>query len=417
MVAHQCSQPRDWQDYEIRWMTQIATQVGFALDNAKLLRKLKNEGVPTQSLNSFILGIRDRLNESELLKTAVEQARKVMGLDRAIIYQFDGDWNGTVVAESVVPGYPRMLNSQIKDPCFAREYAEKYRQGRIKAIANIAQANLTDCHLEQLESFAVKASLVAPILQYEGLFGLFIGHQCSEPRSWEQSSIDLFAQLALQLGLALERVKLIEELDQAHNIQRNEANQLQLEQQGAELVPENPAALQNLKAKISDQSEIISSLVQQAQEMIERAKANATENPEFQEQLSDGETIGQPTNTQVQNDVTEYQEAIQTDLGRGFQAPEVNSGDSPEGLDQEEIAETTQKAEVLNQSQQNISQMVSLINEMKEKMERSEAKEITSAQLPMEETITEGGVVNLNPINNTNSEVSEATEQSDLNEK
>ena len=54
---------------------------------------------------------------------------------------------------------------------------------------------------------------------------------------------------------------------------------------------------------------------------------------------------------------------------------------------------------------------------MKEKMERSEAKEITSAQLPMEETITEGGVVNLNPINNTDSEVNEATEQSDLNEK
>ena len=211
-------------------------------------------------------------------------------------------------------------------------------------IANIAQANLTDCHLEQLESFAVKASLVAPILQYEGLFGLFIGHQCSEPRSWEQSSIDIFAQLALQLGLALERVKLIEELDQAHNIQINEANQLQLEQQGAELVPENPAALQNLKAKISDQSKIISSLVQQAQEMIERAEANATENPEFQEQLSDGETIGQPTNTQVQNDVTEYQEAIQTDLGRGFQAPEFTSGVSPEGLDQEEIAETTEKS-------------------------------------------------------------------------
>ncbi len=37
LVAHQCSDFRNWQHPEIRWVTQIATQVGFALDNAKLL--------------------------------------------------------------------------------------------------------------------------------------------------------------------------------------------------------------------------------------------------------------------------------------------------------------------------------------------------------------------------------------------
>jgi methyl-accepting chemotaxis protein PixJ len=35
LVAHQCSEPRVWQDLEIRWFTQIAVQVGLALDNAK----------------------------------------------------------------------------------------------------------------------------------------------------------------------------------------------------------------------------------------------------------------------------------------------------------------------------------------------------------------------------------------------
>ena len=96
---------------------------------------------------------------------AVEQARKIVKLDRAMVYQFDDDWNGNIVAESLVTGYPRGLNAQIKDPCFAKEYGEKYRQGRIKAIANIHQADLTKCHLEQLQSLAVKASLIVPILQ------------------------------------------------------------------------------------------------------------------------------------------------------------------------------------------------------------------------------------------------------------
>ncbi|MGL5077246.1 MAG: GAF domain-containing protein, partial [Waterburya sp.] len=42
LVAHQCNQPRNWQDYEIRWVTQIATQVGFAVDNAKVLAASAN---------------------------------------------------------------------------------------------------------------------------------------------------------------------------------------------------------------------------------------------------------------------------------------------------------------------------------------------------------------------------------------
>ena len=418
LVAHQCSQPRDWQDYEIRWMTQIATQVGFALDNAQILSKLENKDVSTELLNSFTLGIRDRLNQSELLKTVVEQARKGMGLDRALIYQFDADWNGTIVAESVVLGYPRTLHSQIKDPCFAREYAEKYRQGRIQAIANIAQANLTHCYLEQLESFAVKASLVAPILQDGQLFGLFIGHQCSQPRPWEQSAIDLFAQLALQLGLALERVKLREELDQANNISGNEPHQKQLEQDRTEPLPENPVAPQNLKAEISDQSQNINGLIEQAKKMIERAEANATDNSKPQEQLSDGETIEQSNNTQLKKDVTQEQEVIQRDLGQGFQASEVDSGDSPLGLpseplEQEAIVEAREKVEILNQSHQDLSQMVSLINEMKEKMKRSESRNIKPAQLPMDETPAEANEVNLNSINKLDSEVNQATEPND----
>ncbi len=53
LVAHQCSDFREWQHPEIRWVTQIATQVGFALDNAKLLEQLqesnqnKRSGIPS----------------------------------------------------------------------------------------------------------------------------------------------------------------------------------------------------------------------------------------------------------------------------------------------------------------------------------------------------------------------------------
>ena len=381
LVAHQCSQPRNWQDYEIRWMTQIATQVGFGLDNASLLRKVKDEAVSNELFNSFTNSIRDCLNEPELLKIAVEKARKGMGLDRAIVYQFDANWNGTVVAESLVPGYPRALRSQITDPCFARDYAEKYRQGRVSAISNIAQANLTECYREQLTSFVVKASLVAPILQNNQLFGLFIGHQCAQPRSWKKWEIDLFVRLALQLGWTLERVKLREELSQAQNLQIDQANQQQqaspnIQQDISEPVTENPTALQNLKAKISNQS---------------AAKSNFTNevgvnNLEHQEQPNDQETIGQIEKNQLEND------------------------SNPKG-----ITETTEKVQELNQSRQNLAQMISLINDIKEKMDRSEARQITPDPLLMEETTGEVNDVTLNQINNPDPKVNETTKPSDGN--
>ncbi|PSB06634.1 hypothetical protein C7B62_22320 [Pleurocapsa sp. CCALA 161] len=338
LVAHQCSQPRNWQDYEIRWVTQIATQVGFALDNAKLLKKLKHEGLPTQLLNNFSLGISERVNRTELLKIAVEQARKVIKLDRVIVYQFDARWNGNIVAESVVPGYPRGLNSQIKDPCFAREYGEKYRQGRVKAIANIHQANLTACHLELLESLAVKASLVVPILQNDQLFGLLIAHQCQQPHLWSQSEINLFTQLALQLGFALDRVELRAELELAKDLQRSKGEKQELNHKISELLIENQTALESLKAKIHHQSLVTDDFAKQISQMAQKTKA---------------------------------------------------------------IAEATNKVEMPNQSHQNLHQMVELINDMKEKMNRSSAP----AQLPMGEITVETSAITSKPLYQYNPEL------------
>ncbi|MDJ0650251.1 MAG: GAF domain-containing protein, partial [Xenococcaceae cyanobacterium MO_188.B19] len=273
LVAHQCSESRHWQDYEIRWLTQIATQVGFALDNAKVLRELNSQNISTQLLNSFIFNTRHCLDRVELFKTTVEQVCLGMSLDRVIVYQFDADWNGTIISESVVPGYAKSLNSHIQDSCFAQKYQEKYLQGYVKAISNIHEANLTECYLEKLEFLQVKAIILAPIIENGELFGLLIGHQCSKTRDWESSEIELFYQLTLQLGLALERVALKKELSLKQQIPDNQVTQPLLEQQSSfpkklselqklsELLVENQHTLHKIKVKIGNKSSNKNSLV------------------------------------------------------------------------------------------------------------------------------------------------------------
>ncbi len=213
LIAHQCSRPRVWQQSEIDLLLQIATQVRFALDYAKLLERVDTKADQAQAFIEITRRIRKSLNEEDVLKTTVEEIRKELSADRVIVYGFDANWYGTVIAESVVPGFPKALRAKINDPCFAEGYVELYQAGRVKATNNIYEAGLTDCYLSQLEPFDVKANLVASILKDDQLFGLLIAHQCSGPRDWRQSEINLFTQIAMQVGFALDHARLLQRID------------------------------------------------------------------------------------------------------------------------------------------------------------------------------------------------------------
>ncbi|MDZ8185496.1 MAG: GAF domain-containing protein [Nostoc sp. ChiSLP02] len=213
LVAHHCSRPRDWQQSEIDFFTQIAIQVGYALDHARLVQRIEAEGVQSQLLADTIRSIRQSLNEEDVLKSTVEEVRKLLSTDRVMVYSFNAHWSGTVIAESVIPGYPKVLRAEIEDPCFGQGYVEDYQSGRVLAINNIYEVGLADCHIDLLETFAVKANLVAPIIKDRQLFGLLIAHQCSRPRNWQQSEIDLFAQIAIQVGFALDHARLLQRIE------------------------------------------------------------------------------------------------------------------------------------------------------------------------------------------------------------
>jgi diguanylate cyclase (GGDEF)-like protein len=53
-------------------------------------------------------------------------------------------------------------------------------------------------------------------LQQERLWGLLIAHQCSGPRQWQQSELNLFQQLATQAAIAIQQSELYQQLQQAN---------------------------------------------------------------------------------------------------------------------------------------------------------------------------------------------------------
>ena len=211
LVAHQCSQPRNWQDYEIRWMSQIATQVGFAVDNARVLAesaavrdRSEIERKYTYYFDNTVKHIRQ--SSEEILNISVEEVHRVLKCDRVVVYSLDGDKYGVVVAESVSAGYPRALNKTIEE--LEAKYLEEYRDGRVRAIDNIYEGELNQRSIKQLETLEVKANLVTPVLSGDKLFGLLVAHQCSQPRNWQDYEIRWTSQIATQIGFALETAML-----------------------------------------------------------------------------------------------------------------------------------------------------------------------------------------------------------------
>ncbi|WNN87703.1 methyl-accepting chemotaxis protein [Gloeocapsopsis dulcis] len=209
---------------------QLALSFNQMADSIEVnLANRRQEAERARFLKDITLRLGQYTQVQDIFNTAVSEIRQVLQSDRVVVYTFNEQWQGTVIAESVAEGFPVAFGANINDPCFADKYVERYRQGRVQATEDIYAVGLTECHIKQLEQFAVKANLVAPILQYGQLLGLLIAHQCSAPRAWQQGEIDMFAQLTTQVGFALDRANLLAQQTQAKEKLQRRALELLIE--------------------------------------------------------------------------------------------------------------------------------------------------------------------------------------------
>jgi len=159
-------------------------------------------------ISQIALRIRQSLDLSEILNTTVADVRQFLQADRVLIYQFEPNWQGIVVVESVGADWMSVLDTTIRDPCFGEQYIRDYQQGRIRSIDDIYADSLTPCHVEFLSQFQVCASLVLPILRGDQLWGLLIAHHCQKPRHWQDLEVKLLQDLATQVGIAIQQSEL-----------------------------------------------------------------------------------------------------------------------------------------------------------------------------------------------------------------
>jgi PAS domain S-box-containing protein len=192
-------------------MTAIGRQIGQFIERKRADEEIQRQNIRSQLLSTITLRIRQSLRLDEILTTTVAEVREFLQTDRVVIYRFEPDWSGTVAVEAVDPQWQPALGTQFLDTCFQEGLWKQYYQGRVLAIDDIEQADLTPCHKDLLAAFQVRANLVVPILKNNKLWGLLIAHQCSGPRHWQSFEISFLCELANQVGIALAQAHLLEQ--------------------------------------------------------------------------------------------------------------------------------------------------------------------------------------------------------------
>ncbi|BAY36319.1 methyl-accepting chemotaxis protein [Nostoc sp. NIES-2111] len=233
LAAYQNSGSREWQPWEVNFLTQIASQFSLAkaqLDYIEQVR-VKSEKIAQiaeleKAFTKLVNRIRQAVDLDEIFKITTLEVRQLLRSDRVAVYRFNPDWSGEFIAESAGGNWVKLVGPDIRtvweDTHLQETQGGRYAKGENFIVNDIYKVGHSPCHIEILEQFEVKAYVIVPIFFGEQLWGLLAAYQNSRPREWEESQVTLLARIGDQLGLALQQTEYLQKL-QAQSAQLAEA--------------------------------------------------------------------------------------------------------------------------------------------------------------------------------------------------
>lgn len=301
---------------------QTATELALKLITFEAVIQSEQQVNRERAIVRIIETIRSTIDLETIFRSATQELRQVLGVDRVVVYKFNPDWSGEFVMESVGVGWRSLMETQAQNPSmmantadcnlrllaappqrdqsklssrtsaplsnrpspspsnqngwagnmpnnglkisetspyngyranykneisrvddqgwggvdkgdfpqaaytsnqYPSQYPNQYAPGTVdtylqdsqgggyargqtyRVVNDIYQAGFSRCYLNTLEQFQAKAYLHVAIYQNDQLWGLLGNYQCSSPRQWTDSEINLVIQMGSQLGIAIQQ--------------------------------------------------------------------------------------------------------------------------------------------------------------------------------------------------------------------
>ncbi|NMF84765.1 methyl-accepting chemotaxis protein [Nodosilinea sp. P-1105] len=151
----------------------------------------------------------------------VTEGRDILESDRLVVYEFGPSWEGSIVAEAVGDSLSSAFAQGLSDPCIPMTTLDKYMNDGVLLENSVATATFNPEHQQLLDDLQVKSILGVPLASQGQLYGLLITHHCHQEHRWQASEVSFLTGLGRQMGLVIERVKLIEKTQNLAEEQRS----------------------------------------------------------------------------------------------------------------------------------------------------------------------------------------------------
>jgi PAS domain S-box-containing protein len=207
-------------------------------DRKQIELKLRKTAQREKAIARVVSRMRQTLDLDTIFRDTTAELRHVLECDRVLIYRFNPDWSGALVAESLVSGWQPVVDVELNPPitrkatetadCVGRSdlalvedtylkdtEGDIYRRGvAYHSVTDIYQAGFTDCYIELLEQLQARSYLIVPLFASKKIWGLLCAYHNSGPHQWDESEIKIITQIGTQLGVAVQQAELFSQSQQ-----------------------------------------------------------------------------------------------------------------------------------------------------------------------------------------------------------
>ena len=191
-----------------RYLSLIHEKDGCLIIETEFRNLIEHAQAPVSLFLSQLQTVMSEINRCntivEVAAVCAKQIKRLSGFDKVMVYSFDDEWNGTVLAEEMEAGMESYLGLKFPASDVPRQARELYLKNPYRVIpdrdyqpvdlipeinsltgmrTNLSDARLRSVlpvHLEYLRNMNVRASMSTRIIHKEQLWGLVACHHRTE---------------------------------------------------------------------------------------------------------------------------------------------------------------------------------------------------------------------------------------------